>query len=159
MRNSIENVRPRRARVATEEIESHQQLGFADGASLPGAAQADLVQAAAAPVRRLSLRWKVFLSGFGLSVPLLVLEYLSEGQFLGWLILLPTNPTTLAAAVIARNAESLSGPRWSSEAFFGTFLLESAFWWYLVAGVIDGIRRHRSGGAGSATVAWLKPRP
>jgi len=107
----------------------------------------------------LSLRWKVFLLGFGLSAPLLVLEYLSDGQFLGWLVLLPTNPTTLAAAVIARNAESLSGPRWSSEAFFGTFILESAFWWYVVAGVADVIRRHRAAGSGSATIAWVKPHP
>ncbi|MGE5275450.1 MAG: hypothetical protein ACM3SU_00505 [Acidobacteriota bacterium] len=105
----------------------------------------------------MSLRWRVFLWGFGLSVPLLILEYVSDGQLPGWLILLPTNPTTLAAAVIARDAESLSGPRWSSEAFFGTFILESAFWWYLVAGVTDVIRRHRATGPGSA-VARVEPR-
>jgi len=158
MRNPVEKGEPIHAETGEPEVESHQQLEYGAASQWPEAARAHRAQAAAAR-RRLSLRWRVFLFGFGLSVPLLVLEYLSDGQFLGWLILLPTNPTTLAAAVIARNAESLSGPRWSSEAFFGTFILESAFWWYLVAGVIDAIRRHRAADTGSAMVAWLKPRP
>jgi hypothetical protein len=31
----------------------------------------------------------------------------------------------------------------ADEAFFGTLVLESALWWYVVADVIDAIRRRR----------------
>jgi hypothetical protein len=101
----------------------------------------------------MSLRWRVFLVGFGLSLSLLVLEYLSGGRLPGWLILIPTNPTTLPAAFLARKAESLLGPRWSAEGFFGTFILESAFWWYLVADVVDAIRRRRAHSADGSNAA------
>ncbi len=128
----------------------HTKIGAKDGYLPPqeAAGQANVRE------KKLSLRSKVFRAGFGLSLPLLILEYLTGGRFPGWLILVPSNPTTLAAALVARSLESVPGPRWSDEAFFGTFILESAFWWYLVGGAVDVIRRRRSHRAKRPSVAW-----
>jgi hypothetical protein len=99
--------------------------------------------------RRL-LAGNVFLAGFGTSLLLLVLEYLTVGEFFGWLILVPTNPTIFLGAVVGHQAERLVGPRWADEAFFGTIALESALWWYgiclLVVAWRDRQRRRSVGG-------------
>jgi len=84
----------------------------------------------------------VFLAGFGTSLVLLVLEYLTMGEFSGWLILVPTNPTIFLAALVGHQAEDLVGPRWADEAFFGTIALESALWWYGI-GTLAVAWRHR----------------
>lgn len=84
----------------------------------------------------------VFVVGFGLSTVFLYLEYLTAGRFLGWLLLIPTNPLLLIAALIGHQLENVVQPRWADETFFGTILLESALWWYAIAFLIVA-RRHR----------------
>lgn len=86
----------------------------------------------------------VFLAGFGGSLLLLTLEYLTAGDAPGWFILVPTNPTTLLAALVAHRVEPMFGSRWSDETFFGTLLAESALWWWTVGAVVDTIRRRRA---------------
>jgi hypothetical protein len=93
---------------------------------------------------RLSLRSSVFLAGFGLSLLLLMLEYVTAGGFPGWFVLVPTNPTTLLAALVGHKAELIVGSRWSDQAFFGTLAVESALWWYMVGALAAVVRRRRA---------------
>jgi hypothetical protein len=88
-----------------------------------------------------SLRSRVFFAGFGLSFLLLILEYLTAGEFPGWFILVPSNPTTLLAALFGHKLEPIVGSRWSDEAFFGTLVVESALWWFVVGALVAAGRR------------------
>lgn len=88
-----------------------------------------------------SLRSRIFFAGFGLSFLLLILEYLTAGGFPGWFILVPSNPTTLLAALAGHKLESIVGSQWSDEAFFGTLVVESAFWWSVVGALVAAGRR------------------
>jgi hypothetical protein len=92
---------------------------------------------------RLSVGSSVFLAGFGLSLLLLMLEYLTASEFPGWFILIPTNPTTLLAALVGHKAELIVGSRWSDQAFFGTLAVGSALWWYMVGALVALVRRRR----------------
>ncbi len=93
-----------------------------------------------------SLRSRVFFAGFGLSFLLLILEYLTAGGFPGWFILVPSNPTTLLAALVGHKLEPIVGSRWSDEVFFGTLVVESTLWWFVVGALVAAGRRraHRS---------------
>jgi hypothetical protein len=73
-----------------------------------------------------------------------MLEYLTAGEFPGWFVLIPTNPTTLLAALVGHKAELIVGSRWSDQAFFGTLAVESACWWYVVGALVVVIRRRRA---------------
>ncbi len=86
---------------------------------------------------------KIFLAGFGPSFLLLVLEYLTAGDFPGWFLLVPTNPAILLAALVAHRVEPLVGSRWSDEAFFGTLAIESVLWWYFLGVLVAVLRRRR----------------
>lgn len=86
---------------------------------------------------------KVFLLGFGLSLLLLTLEYLTGGRFSGWFVLVPSNPTIVLGALVGHQVEGVVGARWADEAFFATLAVESALWWYAVGIVVDAVRRHR----------------
>jgi hypothetical protein len=87
---------------------------------------------------------RVFLAGFGLSLLLLVIEYLTAGEFPGWLILIPSNPTTLLGALVGHKVEMAVGARWSAEAFFATLFVESALWWGAVGALVVMVRRRRA---------------
>ena len=96
--------------------------------------------------RRSSEGSRVFLAGFGLSLLILMLEYLTAGSFPGWFILVPSNPTTLLAALVGHRIEAAVGARWSDEAFFATLAAESAGWWYGVGAIVGAVRRRRAHG-------------
>jgi hypothetical protein len=81
--------------------------------------------------------------GFGLSGLLLTIEYLTAGRFPGWILLVPTNPTILVAALVGHRVEELVGARWADEAYFCTLGLDSAVWWYLVGVFAIRLRRLR----------------
>ena len=87
---------------------------------------------------------RVFLAGFGLSLLLLIIEYLTAGGFPGWFILVPSNPTTLLGAFVGHKVEAAVGARWSDEAFFATLVVESALWWYMVGVLVVVVRRRRA---------------
>jgi hypothetical protein len=84
---------------------------------------------------------RVFWAGFGLSLLLLTVEYLTAGAFPGWLILVPSNPTTLLAALVGHGVETTVGVQWADEAFFATLAVESALWWYAVGVIFAAVRR------------------
>lgn len=86
---------------------------------------------------------KIFLVGFGLSLLLLTLEYLTGGRFPGWFVLVPSNPTIVLGALVGHQVEGVVGARWADEAFFATLALESALWWYAVGIIVDAVRRRR----------------
>jgi hypothetical protein len=87
---------------------------------------------------------RVFLAGFGPSLLLLMIEYLTAGGFPGWFILVPSNPTTLLGALVGHRVEAAVGPRWSDEAFFATLGVDSALWWYGVGVLVAVARRRRA---------------
>ncbi len=87
---------------------------------------------------------KIFLVGLGLSLLLLTFEYLTGGRFPGWLVLVPSNPTTVLGALVGHQVEAAVGARWADEAFFATLGVESALWWYAVGIIVDAVRRRRS---------------
>ena len=87
---------------------------------------------------------RVFLVGFGLSLLLLIAEYLTGGRFPGWFVLVPSNPTTLLGALVGHQAEAAVGPGWADEAFFSTLVVESALWWYAVGVLVEAVRRRRA---------------
>ncbi|MEX0880473.1 MAG: hypothetical protein WD451_12205 [Thermoanaerobaculia bacterium] len=118
----------------------HQPVPDSQGRA---AAETESRQARESKVR-LSVGSSVFLAGFGLSFLLLVLEYLTAGEFPGWFILIPTNPSTLLAALVGHQVEAVVGSRWSDEAFFGTLVVESALWWYMVGALVAVVRRRRA---------------
>lgn len=85
---------------------------------------------------------RIFVIGFGLSLLLLLTEYLTGGRFPGWFVLVPSNPTTLLGALVGHQVEAAVGARWADEAFFATLGVESALWWYAV-GVLAVVARRR----------------
>ncbi len=87
---------------------------------------------------------RIFLVGFGLSLLLLIAEYLTGGRFPGWFVLVPSNPTTLLGALVGHEAEAAVGARWADEAFFSTLVVESALWWYAVGVLVEAVRRRRA---------------
>ena len=87
---------------------------------------------------------RIFLAGFGLSLLLLMIEYLTGGRFPGWFVLVPSNPTTLLGALVGHQVEAAVGARWSDEAFFATLGVESALWWYAVGVLVVVVRRRRA---------------
>jgi hypothetical protein len=100
---------------------------------------------------RRSTSSRIFFAGFGLTFLLLVVEYLTAGEFPGWFLLVPTNPAILLAALVAHEAESLVGPRWADEAFFGTLIIESTLWWYILGALVVAVRRRRAARPPSST--------
>ena len=87
---------------------------------------------------------RVFFAGFGVSLLLLMIEYLTAGGFPGWFLLVPSNPTTLLGALVGHQMEAIVGARWSDEAFFVTLAVESALWWYAVGVLVAVVRRRRA---------------
>ena len=84
---------------------------------------------------------RVFGAGFGLSLLILMIEYVTAGGFPGWLILVPSNPTTLLAALAGHRVEAAVGARWADEAYFVTLGVESALWWFVVGALVAAVRR------------------
>jgi len=107
---------------------------------------------------RRSTSSRIFFAGFGLSFLLLVIEYLTAGEFPGWFLLVPSNPTILLAALVAHQVESLVGSRSSDEAFFGTLVVESALWWYILGALVAVLRRHRAASLVEVTESRLRRR-
>ena len=85
---------------------------------------------------------RVFGAGFGLSLLILMIEYLTAGEFPGWLILVPSNPTTLLAALAGHRVEAAVGAQWADEAYFVTLGVESALWWFVVGALVAAVRRY-----------------
>jgi hypothetical protein len=91
----------------------------------------------------MTYRSRVFLWGFGLSVPF-YLVLLVSGWFLPlWIVLVVTNPTILLAALAFERLPSHFPARYDQVIGVSALILESAFWWYVVAGVADVVRRRR----------------
>jgi hypothetical protein len=89
-----------------------------------------------------SLRWRVFLFGFIPSVALIGLIWLSNGWFLiGDLLLIVSNPLAILILLICQDLADWGRHGWTIES--GILLVESAFWWYVVAGIVDAIKRRR----------------
>jgi hypothetical protein len=76
-----------------------------------------------------------------MSLLLLMIEFLTAGEFPGWFILVPSNPTTLLAALVGHKLEIAVGARWSDEAYFATLVAESAVWWLAVGALVVVVRR------------------
>ena len=76
-----------------------------------------------------------------MSLLILMIEYLTAGGFPGWLILVPSNPTTLLAALVGHRVESAVGSQWADEAYFVTLAVGSALWWLGVGAVVAVVRR------------------
>jgi hypothetical protein len=114
------------------------------------AASADSLRSAALAAEPLavrgamkSLRWRIFLWGFLASVALIGVEWWSSGWFLpGWILLIVSNPSILLAGLITQDYHDKFG-RFGWLAQSVVFSLESAFWWYVVAGTVEAIKRRR----------------
>ncbi len=77
-----------------------------------------------------------------MSLLILMIEYLTAGGFPGWLILVPSNPTTLLAALAGHRVEAAVRAQWADEAYFVTLAVGSALWWLGVGAVVAVVRRH-----------------
>lgn len=84
---------------------------------------------------------RTFAAGFGLSLLVLMIEYLTAGGFPGWFILVPSNPTTLLAALAAHRVEAAVRAQWADEAYFVTLAAGSALWWLGVGALVAVVRR------------------
>ena len=90
-------------------------------------------------MRWVAPRVRVFGAGFGVSLLLLMIEYLTAGAFPAWLILVPSNPTTLLAALAGHRVEATA--RWADEAYFITLGVGSTLWWFVVGTLVAAVRR------------------
>ena len=83
----------------------------------------------------------VFAAGVGSSLLILTIEYLTAGGFPGWLILVPSNPTILLAALVGHRVEAAVRGQWADEAYFVTLAVGSALWWLGIGALVAAVRR------------------